>query len=122
MKGFQYNMALYLKTEYYTIQLTPQIRDMTTIVSEFEKISYNWLPVVMYASGDIFQAKLDPLLGEIKVLKTYINNIMVLSNNTLNKHKEYLRVIFHLMSDYGLIVNTKKLSIGLNDIPYLVYI
>ena len=122
MKGFQYNMALYLKTEYYTIQLTPQIRDMTTIVSEFEKISYNWLPVVMYASGDIFQAKLDHLLGEIKVLKTYINNIMVLSNNTLNKHKEYLRVIFHLMSDYGLIVNTKKLSIGLNDIPYLVYI
>ena len=42
----------------------------------------------MYASGDIFQAKLDHLLGEIKVLKTYINNIMVLSNNTFNKHKE----------------------------------
>ena len=32
----------------------------------------------MYASGDIFQLKVDKLLGGIEGVKTYINDIIVL--------------------------------------------
>ena len=48
---------------------------MTTIITEFAKLRYNCLPMGMCTSGDIFQAKLGDLLGDIKDIKTYIDNI-----------------------------------------------
>ena len=32
----------------------------------------------MCASGDILQSKVDKIIGDIKVIKTYINDILVL--------------------------------------------
>ena len=52
---------------------------MTTIVTEFGKFKYIRLPMGMCASGYIFQAKLDKLHGDTEDVKTYINNIIVLS-------------------------------------------
>ena len=37
------------------------------------------------ASGDIFQAKVDNLLGYIKGIKTYIDDILVLSKDSFYK-------------------------------------
>ena len=51
---------------------------MTTIVTEFGKFEYNRLPMGMCASGDIFQAKVDELLGDFEGIKTYIDDILVL--------------------------------------------
>ena len=55
---------------------------MTTIVNEFEKFRYNPLPKGMCASGDIFQAKVDKLLGDIKGVKTYIDDFLLFSKNS----------------------------------------
>ena len=48
----------------------------------------------MCASGDIFQAKVYKMLGDIKVVKTYINNILVLSKERFSNHIEQLMTIF----------------------------
>ena len=58
---------------------------MTMIVTEFGKFRYNCLPMGMCASGDIFQAKVVKLLGDIKVIKKYINDIIVLSKDSFEK-------------------------------------
>ena len=63
---------------YYTISIYPAIQYMTTIVTEFGKFKYNCLPMGLCASEDIFQAKLDELLGDIEGVKTYIDYILVL--------------------------------------------
>jgi hypothetical protein len=39
---------------------------LTTIITEFGKYRYNELPMGMCCSGDIFQAKVDQLLGDIE--------------------------------------------------------
>ena len=57
-----------------------------TIVSEFGKFRYNHLPMGMCASGDIFQAKVDYLLGDIEGVKIFIDNILVLSKESFSKH------------------------------------
>ena len=72
---------------YYNIRLFPAIQDMTPIITELEKIEYNCLPVGMCAFVDIFQDKLDKLLRDIEALKTYIDDILVLSNKSFSKHK-----------------------------------
>ena len=61
---------------------------MMAIVPEFGKFKYNCLSMGMCTSGDIFQAKLDELLGYIKGVKKYINNIPVLSKESFSNHKE----------------------------------
>ena len=62
----------------------------------------------MYASGDIFQAKLDKLLGDIEVFKTYIDNIIVLIKYCFTKHIEQLRIIFGRFCAAGLKLNAPK--------------
>ena len=63
---------------YYTISLSPVGQYMTEIVTEFDKFKYNRLPMVMCASGYIFQDKVYEMLGDIEGVKTYIHDILVL--------------------------------------------
>ena len=72
---------------YYTIIIFPAIPDMTTIVTEFGKFRYNRLPMGMLVLGDIFQAKVDKILGDIEGVKMNIYDILVLSKDCLTKHK-----------------------------------
>ena len=66
---------------YYTIRLSPSSQDTTTVVTEFGKFKYNCLHMGMCASGYIFQAKVDKLLGNIEGIKTYIDDILVLGKD-----------------------------------------
>ena len=78
--------ALYLNMGYYNIRLSPASQDMTAIVTEFGRLGYTFLPIGMCASGGIFQAKVDEILGDIKGVKTCINDILVLSKDRFEKH------------------------------------
>ena len=53
--------------------------------------------MAMCASGDIFQAKVDELLGDIKGVKTYIDDILVLGKDIFENHTEQLIIIFGRM-------------------------
>ena len=83
LEGFQYATALDLNMGYYTIDLAESSKDITTIVTEFGKFRYNKLPMGMCISGDIFQAKVNELLGDIDGVKAYIDDILVLNKGIL---------------------------------------
>ena len=72
--------------------------------------------------GDIFQAKVDDLLGDIEGVKTYINDILVLSKDFFTKHIEQMRIIFGRLRAASLKLNAPKCSFGLKEIPYLGYV
>ena len=67
----------------------------------------------MCASGEIFQAKVDKLLGDIEGVKTYINDILVLSKDFFRNHIERLRIIFGRLCTAGVKFNASKCSFGL---------
>ena len=46
-------------------------------------------------SGDIFQSKIDKLLGDIERVKIYIENNLVPSKDDYPKHIEHPRDIFY---------------------------
>ena len=122
LEGFQYGTALYLNMEYHTIRRFPASQDMTTIVTEFDKFRYNRLPMVMCASGDIFQAKVDKLLVDIKGIKMYIDDILILRNYFFTNHIKQLRIVFSIFCAAGLKVNSPRCSFWLKVIPYLSYL
>ena len=70
---------------------------MKTIVTEFGKLRYNRLPMGVCAFGDIFQAKVYKLIGDIEGIKKYINDVLVLRKEILYNHIEQLRIIFDIL-------------------------
>ena len=69
LQGFRYAEALDLNMRYYIIRLSFASQDMTKTVTEFGEFRYNPLPMCMCSPGDIFHAKVDELLGDIKGVK-----------------------------------------------------
>ena len=92
------------------------------IVTEFGEFRYNRLPMGMFASEDIIQSKVDELIGDIKGVKTYIDDILVLIKDCFKKHIYQLRIIFGRLRTAGLKVGAPKCSFGLKGIPYLGYV
>ena len=122
LEGSQYATAFDINMEYYTIRTFTDSKDMTTVVTEFGKFKYNCLPMVICAPGDIFQAKVDKLLGDIKGIKTCIDDILVLRKEILYKHIEQQRIIFGVFHTSGLKDNYPKYSFGFKEITYLGYV
>ena len=120
MEGFQFAIALDLKMEYYTIQLSLKSKDLTTIVTEFGIFRYNVLPMGLCISGEIFQAKVNELLRDIKGLYAYINDILLTTKGSFEEHLQQLRTCFQRFRNVGLKVNVGKSSFGSKGIPYLV--
>ena len=81
LEGFQYVAALHINMGYYTVRLFPDRQDTTTIVTAFGEFRCNYLLTALCASGYIFQAKVEKLLGDIKGVKNYIDDILVLSRD-----------------------------------------
>ena len=122
LEALLYATVLYLNMGYYTIRLLTYIQDTTTIVNGFGKYRHNRLPMGMCASEDIFQAKVDDLIGDTKDAKTYINDILVLIKDCFTQHIEKLRIIFKRLRTSDLKLNAPKCSFGLKDIPYLGFV
>ena len=78
LEGFQYVTILNINMGYFTIRISPASQNITKIVTEFGKFKYNCLSMGMCASGNIFQAKVEKLLVDIKGVKPYTNYILVL--------------------------------------------
>ena len=122
MEGFQFASALDLNMGYYTIQVHPESKDYLTIVTEFGKFRYNTIPMGLANSCDIFQAKVTELLGDIEMVKCYIDDILVLSKGTFQDHIDKLSQCFERIRKAGLKLNGEKCHFGLKEIPYLGYI
>ena len=76
----------------------------------------------MCASRDILQYMVDKLLGYIKGVKKYTNDILVLGKDSFENYIYQMIMIFSRLCASGLKVNASKQSFGLKDIPYLGYV
>ena len=74
-------------------------------------------------SVDIFQAKVNELLGDIEGLYAYFNeDILLTTKGSFEENLQQLRTCFQTFWNVGLKVNASKCSFGLKEIPYLGYI
>ena len=107
LKGLQYAITLDLKVWYYTIIVFTSSQVMIIIVTVSVKFLYNRLHMGIRAYGGVFQWKLDKLHGVIEVVKTYVEYILFLSNESLYKH-EKMKVVFSRLFAAGLKVTFPK--------------
>ena len=75
--------------------------------------------MVMCASGDILQSIVEELPGDIKVINTYIYDILILSKDYFRNHIDQLRIIFGRLRAASLKVNAPKCSFGVKIYSFL---
>jgi len=122
LQGFTWASTLDLSMGYWTIELDPETKDMTTITTEFGKFRYNVLPMGFVISSDVFQAKVMELLGHIEGLRCYLDDILAMTCGTFAEHLQQLRLCFEKLREAGLKVNIKKCNFGVTEVKYLGYI
>ncbi len=90
MEGFTCATALDLNMGYYTIRLDPNAQRICTIILPWGKYSYQRLPMGMARSPDIFQEKMSDLMQTLEYVRTYINDLLIITPGSYDNHLEKL--------------------------------
>ena len=122
LEGFRFATALDLNMGYYTIRLDPDASRICTIIFPWGKYSYKRLPMGIAGSPDIFQAKMSELMMSLEYVRTYLDDLLIISNGSFEDHLDKLKVVFQRLSDAGLKVNADKCTFCADEIEYLGYV
>ena len=74
------------------------------------------------SSPDIVQAKMLELMMSLEYARTYLDNLLVISNGSFEDHLDKLKVVLQRLSNAGFKVNAKKYTFCTNEIKYMGYI
>ena len=113
LQGFQYATALDLNMGYYHIRLDPDSQKLCTIIFPWGKYQYLRLPLGVSVSADIFQERMSGLMQGLEFARTYIDDLLCLSNSTFEDHLDKLEQILKRLKEAGLKVNAAKCALGL---------
>ena len=80
LEGFKYATSLNLDMGYYHIWLSKNTSNLCTIITPWGKYCYKHLPMGVRNSPDISQHKKNDLLQGFKIIRLYIDNILILKN------------------------------------------
>ena len=92
LEGFTYCSQLDLNMGYYTIRLDPSSSKICTIILPWGKYSYQRLPMGVTGSPDIFQEKMSGLMSTLEFVRTYLDDLLLISQGDFNDHLEKLEV------------------------------
>ena len=106
---------------YYHIKLSPDSKCLCTIILPWGKYEYQKLPMGLNNSPDIFQEKVSTLFGDLKFVRTYIDDLLITTKSNWQDHLDHLDIVFHHLKDAGLKVNAKKSFFGKDELEYLGY-
>ena len=122
LQGFTYATALDLNMGYYTIRLDPDASKLCTIILPWGKYSYARLPMGVAGSPDLFQSKMSALMANLEYVRTYLDDLLILSKGTFDDHLEKMVEVFERLREAGLRVNAAKSTFATDEIEYLGYI
>jgi hypothetical protein len=73
-------------------------------------------------SADIFQAQIIDLMASVKFVRAYMNDLLIITRQTLDKHLQKMKTVLTILHDAGLKVNAAKSLFCAHEIEYLGYI
>ena len=73
-------------------------------------------------SPDIFQEKMSALMDQLEYVRTYLDDLLVLTKGSYSDHLDKLQVVLKRLLRAGLRVNVEKSSFAKSEIEYLGYI
>ena len=121
LEGFMYASLLDLNMGYYHIKLDADARKLCTIVLPFGKFEYLRLPMGLCNSPDIFQERMSDLMAGLEFVRTYLDDLLVLTSGNWMDHLDKLDQVLQRVRAAGLKVNAEKSFFGKGKLEYLGY-
>jgi Reverse transcriptase (RNA-dependent DNA polymerase) len=121
LEGFQWATSLDLNMGYYHIRLDPVSQLYCTIVLPWGKYEYQALPMGLCNSPDIFQEKMSELMEGLKFVRTYIDDLLVITNGSFEDHLTKLDRVLERVEAAGLKINAGKSFFCQAELEYLGY-
>ena len=122
LEGFTYATALDLNMGYYTISLDPEAAKICTIIFPWGKYSYKRLPMGIAGSPDIFQEKMSDLMATLEFVRTYLDDLLIITKGSLEDHLEKLSMVLTRLQEAGLRINADKSNFCTLETEYLGYV
>ncbi len=73
-------------------------------------------------SANIFQAKKMDLMASLEFVRAYMDDLLIITRQTLDKHLQEMETVLTRLHDVGLKVNAAKSLFCAHEIEYLGYI
>ena len=122
LEGFLFATSLDLNMGYYHILLTPQASRLCTVVLPWGKYEYLCLPMGLSNAPDIFQEKMSELMAGLEFARAYIDDLLVVSNGSYEKHLDHLEQVLTRLAEAGLKINAEKSKFCATELEYLGYL
>lgn len=121
LQGFTCATTLDLNMGYYTLRLSEKAQRICTIVTPLGRYLYKRLPMGIKCAPDIFQQKMSNLMIGLAYIRTYLDDLLVLSDSTFQDHLNKLTKVFARLLTANLHVHVEKIKFGMHEIEYLGY-
>eukprot|EP00815_Leptocylindrus_aporus_P008351 CAMPEP_0116063930 /NCGR_PEP_ID=MMETSP0322-20121206/8754_1 /TAXON_ID=163516 /ORGANISM="Leptocylindrus danicus var. apora, Strain B651" /LENGTH=186 /DNA_ID=CAMNT_0003549735 /DNA_START=402 /DNA_END=962 /DNA_ORIENTATION=+ len=106
---------------YYTIRLSPHTRKLCQIVFPWGTYEYLRLPMGVMRAPDIFQEQMSNLFHDIEFVRTYLDDLLIITKDTFEEHLKSLETILQRLQEAGLKVNAEKSAFCVEELEYLGY-
>ncbi len=119
LQGYQWATSLDLNMGYYHIVLDADARKYYTTVLPWGKYEYLRLPMGLDNSPDIFQEEMSELMGNLYFIKTYLDDVLIISSGSYEDHLSKLRAALAILQATGLKINIFKSKFCKKELEYL---
>ena len=121
LEGFKYATSLDLNMGYYHIRLDNFSKSLCTLILPWGKYEMQVLPMRLSNSPDIFQEKMNELLHDLEFVRAYIDDLLIVTNETFQDHLDKLDRVLTRLGRARLKINATKSFFCQHELEYLGY-
>jgi hypothetical protein len=97
-----------LKYGYFHIKVDVDAQKICTIVFPRGKHQYKHLPMGIKIAPDVFQNVMSKLVQDMEYVKTYLDDLLIVFNNSFKDHLLKVQIVLAILSTAGMRVNISK--------------
>ena len=121
LKGAKVFSTIDLRSRYHHIALGKSSRAKTAFVTPFGKYEFLMVPFGLAQAPAYFQLLMNKVLKGLKFAMTYLDDIIIFSENK-SQHLEHLETVFSCLREAGLKMKWSKCDFFKSEIHYLGHI
>ena len=108
IEGFCYGTRFDLNMGYYHIELSDNLKELCTIVTQWGNYEYQQLPMGLFNSPDIFQENMSELFIGLDTVRVYIDDLLHVTKGSCTEHLSILKEMFTRFQKAGIKDNVSK--------------